>query len=204
MPNLTVSCLLCHRRDLIVIRESVSQMDAPLRVAFQGEYGAYGEMAAARFGIPVPCPTFARVCAAVVEREANLGVLPIENVIAGPVPEAQALLRTQPLSVETTFWLPIEHCLLGLPGASLSAATHVLSHWQALRQCAQFLARQTRLRPTAVYDTAGAAKLVRTLGRHNLLAIASRRAAAHYHLDIVAENIADRTDNATCFALFRA
>lgn len=174
------------------------------RVAFQGELGAYSEMAAARFGVPKPYPTFARVCAALLEGEVELGVLPVENVIAGPVHEAQRLLATQPLVVVTRLWLPIEHCLLGLPGASLAAATHALSHWQALRQCGRFLAQHRHLRATTVYDTAGAARLVRRQGRQNLLAIASRQAAHHYGLQVVAEQIADRPDNATHFVLCRA
>lgn len=178
--------------------------DAAPRIAFQGEFGAYGEIAAARFGDPAPYPTFAAVCAATLAREVEFGVLPVRNVIAGDVPEAQALLRSSALRALDEFWLPIEHCLLGLPGATVAEATHVLSHWQALRQCSNVFARRTWLRPTTVYDTAGAAKLVRARGRRNLLAVASRRAAAHYRLDILAENIADRPDNATCFVLFQA
>ncbi|MGQ9898265.1 MAG: prephenate dehydratase domain-containing protein [Acidobacteriota bacterium] len=173
-------------------------------MAFQGEFGAYGEMAAARFGVPRPYPTFAGVCAALLKREVELGVLPTENVIAGPVPEAQRLLATQPLTIVTSLWLPIEHCLLGLPDASLATATHALSHWQALRQCGHFLAQHPHLRATTVYDTAGAARLVRQQGRRNLLAIASRQAAQHYGLQVVAERIADRRDNATHFVLCRA
>ncbi|QUV99831.1 hypothetical protein J8C02_10550 [Chloracidobacterium sp. MS 40/45] len=174
------------------------------RVAFQGEPGAYSEMAAARFGLPTPYPTFARVCAALLALEVELGILPTENVIAGPVPEVQQLLATQPLVVVTTLWLPIEHCLLGLPDATLATATHVLSHWQALRQCRRFLARHPHLRATTVYDTAGAARLVRQQARPNLLAIASRQAARHYGLQVVAAQIADRPDNATHFVLCRA
>ncbi|MCS7079601.1 MAG: hypothetical protein NZ585_06060 [Chloracidobacterium sp.] len=178
--------------------------NAAPRIAFQGEFGAYGEIAAARFGAPTPYPTFAAVCAATLAREVEFGVLPVRNVIAGDVPEAQALLRSPRLQVLDEFWLPIEHCLLGLPGATVAEATHVLSHWQALRQCAKFFARYLRLRPTTVYDTAGAAKLVQAHGRRNLLAIASRRAAVHYRLSVLAENIADCADNATCFVLFQA
>lgn len=183
--------------------ESPTPNAAP-RIAFQGEFGAYGELAAARFGAPAPYPTFAAVCAATLAREVESGVLPVKNIIAGDVPEAQALLRSPALRVLDEFWLPIEHCLLGLPGATVAEATHVLSHWQALRQCSGVFARRAWLRPTAVYDTAGAAKIVRMRGRRNLLAVASRRAAGHYQLDVLAENIADRADNATCFVLFQA
>ena len=187
-----------------MIRTGSLPSNAAPRIAFQGEWGAYGEIAAARFGEPVPYPTFAAVYRATVTHEVECGLLPVSNIIAGDVPEAQALLRSPALRILEEIWLPIEHCLLGLPGATITEATHALSHWQALRQCAQFLARQARLRPTAVYDTAGAARLVQRRGRRNLLAIASRRAAARYQLDILAERIADRADNATRFALFQA
>ncbi|OYT72936.1 MAG: hypothetical protein CFK52_03780 [Chloracidobacterium sp. CP2_5A] len=182
---------------------NLSPSRAP-RIAFQGALGAYSEMAAARFGVPAPYPTFAAVCAATLAGEVELGVLPVSNNIAGDVPEARALLRSRALRLLDEFWLPIEHCLLGLPGATVADATHILSHWQALRQCANVFERHAWLRPTTVYDTAGAAKLIRARGRRNLLAIASRRAAAHYQLSVLAENIADRADNATCFVLFQA
>nr|ABV27223.1 prephenate dehydratase [Chloracidobacterium thermophilum] len=183
---------------------NILQSDLVRRVAFQGELGAYSELAAARFGLPVPYPTFARVCAALLAHEVEFAVLPTENVIAGPVPEVQRLLATQPLVVVTSLWLPIEHCLLGLPDASLTTATHVMSHWQALRQCCRFLARHPHLRATTVYDTAGAARLVWQHARPNLLAIASHQAAHHYGLRVIAEGIADRPDNATHFVLCRA
>lgn len=177
---------------------------AVIRVAFQGELGAYSEEAAHRFfgeagAVPVPCPGFAEVGEAVEEGAVDRGLLPIENTLAGSVVASYDVLAERALTIVGEVVIPIRHCVLGLPGATLEGLTRVRSHPVALAQCSRFLHSRTGLRADAVYDTAGAAKEVAALGDHSLGAIASRTAAARYGLDVLASGVEDRDDNQTRF-----
>lgn len=168
-------------------------------VAFQGEPGAYSEIAARRHGTPLPRRSFPEVFEAVISGAADLGALPMENNIGGPIPENVELLERFPVTVIDEAVIDIRHCLLGLPGATLAGATRALSHWQALKQCGAFFAANPHLEAVEAYDTAGSAKLVAEAGVREHLAIASELAAAHYGLEILARDIADRADNRTRF-----
>lgn len=175
-----------------------SSPTAPI-VAFQGEPGAYSEIAARRHGTPLPRRSFSDVFEAVVSGVADLGALPMENNIGGPIPENVELLERFPVTIIDEAVIDIRHCLLGLPGATLAGATRALSHWQALKQCGVFLAANPNLEVVEAYDTAGSAKLVAEAGIREHLAIASELAAAHYGLEILVRDIADRADNRTRF-----
>src|ERR1051326_3216284 len=134
---------------------------AALRVAFQGERGAYGEEAVvAYFGaqvIPVPRRSFAGAFDAVVAGETDAGLLPIENSQAGSVHDVYDLLRSGKLYVNGEITRPINHCLLCLPGQTLDQIKRVLSHPQALAQSDAYL-RSLDVEVVAAYDTAGSAK----------------------------------------------
>ena len=177
-------------------------MSAPLRVAFQGELGAFSEAAVyAFFGTaePVPRPDFADVGRAVVDGDTDYGLLPIENTLAGSVVASYDVLATSPLSVVGEVITPIHHCVLGVPGASLELLTSIRSHPVALAQCTRFLQSRPGVRAVAVYDTAGAAKDVAASGDPAIGAIAGRHAAARYGLQILAADVEDRGDNQTRF-----
>lgn len=168
-------------------------------VAFQGEPGAYSEIAARQFGTPLPRRTFPDVFDAVISGEADFGALPMENNIGGPIPENVELLERFSVNIIAETVIEIRHCLLGLPGATIADATRTLSHWQALRQCGAFFSAHPHLTAVEEYDTAGSAKLIAEAGIREHLAIASELAAEHYGLEILAHDIADRADNATRF-----
>lgn len=172
-------------------------------VAFQGELGAYSEEAVLRLfgpGVePVPHRDFQSVGEAVIAREAEWGLLPIENSIAGSVTGSYDVLASTELVVAGEVITPIHHCLLGVPGASLNEICRVLSHSVALAQCTHFLRARPALEVIAVYDTAGAAKEVAAAGDPTCAAIASRRAAVRYGLTVLADGVGDRSDNQTRF-----
>lgn len=174
----------------------------PLSVAFQGERGAYGEEAVARyFGAsaqPAPQTSFADVFRAVATGEADVGLAPIENSQAGSINEVYDLLRTSGLFVTGETCLPVNHCLLCLPGQELSEVTRVISHPQALAQSDAFL-RELGVEIVAAYDTAGSAKLIREQQLQGVAAVASARAAELYELEILASGIQTIKSNYTRF-----
>ncbi|HLZ21472.1 MAG TPA: prephenate dehydratase [Ktedonobacterales bacterium] len=174
----------------------------PQRIAFQGERGAYGEEALVRyFGAevePVPCAGFADVFDAVARGRVQGGLVPIENSQAGSINEVYDLLRTAGLYLTGEICLPVNHCLLCLPGQSLGDIRQVLSHPQALAQCDAYL-RTLGVEITAAYDTAGSAMRIRAEEMHGVAAVASARAAALYELEILASGIQTIQDNYTRF-----
>lgn len=176
-------------------------------VAYQGEPGAFGEEAVRGwFGTaatPFPVPTFSAVCAAVESGQADAGVLPLENSLAGTVGDALDALAGGALRVVGEVLLPIRHQLVAVPGVGMADVRRVSSHWQALAQCDRFLAgRDWQVIPAA--DTAGAARELAAAGDRSSAAIASRAAAERYGLEVVAEDIQDSDHNMTRFAVLIA
>lgn len=176
-----------------------------IRVAYQGEPGAYGEEAILRYFGPdaveaIGMTTFYAVHDSVASGSAEAGVLPLENSLAGTVGDALDALATGSLIVIGEVLQPIHHQLLVVVGATLSGVERVTSHWQALSQCDRFLSKHDwELVPAA--DTAGAARHVASARDPRVAAIASERAAALYGLQVVARDIEDAPHNVTRFAV---
>jgi prephenate dehydratase len=172
-------------------------------IAFQGELGAYSEIGVIEhFGaqaVPQPCESFEQVFLSVMSGACEYGFIPIENSLAGSIHQNYDLLLKYPLEVVGEHYLRIAHCLIGLPGVEKSEIRRVISHPQALAQCDGTLKKMPGVKIEAVYDTAGAVKLVKEWGDKNVAAIASRRAAETYHMQILAENIEDNPANFTRF-----
>ncbi len=176
-------------------------MRKKLRVGFQGEFGAYSELAAEAFGDPVPFPTFEILFEAVLKQQLDCAAIPIANAVAGIVKEnAELLWRFQKrVKILAESIIPISHCLLGLPGSTLKDAREVHSHWQALAQCQNLFQRHKHLTPIEAYDTAGSAKQLAKSGERSRLVIASERAAERYGLCILKRAIGDMKQNQTKF-----
>ena len=174
-------------------------------VAYQGEPGAFSELAiVALWGdgaTPLSCARFADVVAAVEDGRAELGLLPTENSIAGPVRESVAAIEASSLTVVRATELPIHLSLLALPGATLESLRSVESHPVALRQCAEFVKAHPHLTAREAQDTAGAAREVAMAGDRTRGAIASSRAGVLNGLVTLAEGLEDRADNVTQFAI---
>ena len=173
------------------------------RVAFQGELGAFSEEAVREYfgaeAVPVPRREFRDLGVAVLSGEADFGMLPIENSLAGSVLAAHDVLLGSELEVIGEVVRPIRLCLLSVSDASLDTVRRALSHPVALGQCTRFLMGHPGIEAAVVYDTAGAARDVAEKGDPAVAAIAARGAADRYGLTILVEGIQDRDDNQTRF-----
>lgn len=175
------------------------------RVAFQGAYGAYSELAIARQwpegATSMPCSTFPDALKAVVTGDADFAVIPVENAIVGPVRVALDALAGigEAVVVRTELRVPIHLCLLAPAGASLAELREVRSHAVALAQCRIFFARHPWLISMPHEDTAGAARDVAAAHNRTWGAVAGATAAERYGLEIIARNIEDVPANWTRF-----
>lgn len=174
----------------------------PPIVAFQGEPGAYSELAVLEHFGPdaeaIPRPTFESVFAAVEAGECGYGLLPVENSLAGSIHRNYDLMLRYDLHIIAEHHLRVRHCLLALPGVRLEDIRRVYSHPQALAQCEASLTH-LGLEPTAAADTAGSARRLREDNDRSSAAIASQRAAQVYDLQILAGDLEDNPNNYTRF-----
>ena len=176
-----------------------------LRVAFQGEPGAFSEAAAIQLLsesiTTVPRATFETVFRSIEEGAANAILAPVENSLAGSVVRVFDLLLESRLAIVAETILPIEMQLIALPGASPNDIRSVASHPMALAQCERFFAAHPHWKRVPAEDTAGSVREVMTAKDTSRAAIAGRRAAEHYHGVILAESIQDNAENFTRFVL---
>jgi prephenate dehydratase len=175
-----------------------------MRVAYQGEPGAYSERAVvASFphAEPLPCDTVRLVFSRVTSGEADYGVVPLENSQAGSVNETyELLLNTSLLRMVGEILVRVDHALLGVPGARLEEIRRARSHWQALAQCEEFLAAM-HIEPVPVHDTAGAARMIAASGNREDGAVASVQAGERFGLAVLAERIQTEKENLTKFSV---
>jgi len=178
-----------------------------MRVAFQGEPGAFSEEAALQLlgpGItPVPRPTFDSAFRSIEEGLADAVLAPVENSLAGSVVRVYDLLVGSNLGIVAEIILPIQHRLIGCPGSSLDSIRSVASHPMALAQCEGFFLAHPGIKRVPAEDTAGSVREALSRGDKSCAAIAGRRAAEHYGGVILADDIQDNAENFTRFVLLR-
>ncbi len=176
-----------------------------MRVAFQGEPGAFSEAAAIQLLggeiRTVPRATFEAAFTAIAEGAADALLAPVENSLAGSVVRVFDLLMESRLAIVAETILPIEMQLIAAPGASLADIRSVASHPMALAQCERFFAAHPQWKRVPAEDTAGSVREALSRGDKSSAAIAGRRAAEHYHGVILAEGIQDNAENFTRFVL---
>lgn len=173
------------------------------RIAFQGEFGANSDMACRDMFPdmePLPCPTFEDAFNAIENGEADLGMIPIENTLAGRVADIHHLLPESRLHIIGEYFMPIRFQLMVMPGVEKDEIRTVHSHIHALGQCRKII-RSNGWKPVIAGDTAGAAKQVSEKGDRSMAALAPRLAADLYGLDILAENVEDSENNVTRFVV---
>jgi prephenate dehydratase len=169
------------------------------KVAFQGERGAYGEMATLQYfpnAKPLPHKSFQDVFDTAENGEVEYIVVPVENSIEGSINEIYDLLLQTKMNVVGEIYQRVRHCLIANRGAKLIRYVH--SHPQALAQCRAYLQKKG-FEPVPTYDTAGAAKMIKESKMADSAAIASKRAAELYSMEILDEGIEDRKNNYTRF-----
>jgi prephenate dehydratase len=178
-----------------------------LRVAFQGEPGAFSEAAAVQLlgeGIvTVSRLTFDSTFRAIAEGAADALLVPVENSLAGSVVRVYDLLLESNLAITAETVLPIELCLIGCPQATLADIRTVSSHPVALAQCERFFASQPSLKRLPAEDTAGSVREVLAHGDRSCAGIAGKRAADRYAGVVLADRIQDDAENFTRFVLLQ-
>ena len=171
------------------------------RISFQGEPGANSHLACREAYPdyePMPCATFEDAFAAVTSGEAALGMIPVENSVAGRVADIHHLMPRSNLHIVAEWFLPVKHQLMAPKGATLDGIKTVESHVHALGQCRNII-RKLKIKAIVAADTAGSAREVAERGDKSCAAIASRLAAEIYGLDILAEDVEDEAHNTTRF-----
>jgi len=172
-----------------------------MKVAFQGEPGAYSEQAVFNYFGNIetqPCESFDAVFDAVVSNQCEAALIPIENSLAGSIHQNYDLLLRHNLHIVGEHFLRVQHCLIAMPGVKKDDIKKAISHPQALGQCAAYL-RNHGIKAEQVYDTAGSVKILKESGARDTAAIASRRAAELYGMQIIEEGIEDNAENFTRF-----
>ncbi|MCE1245090.1 MAG: ACT domain-containing protein [Firmicutes bacterium] len=175
----------------------------PILAGFQGEHGAYGELAARTFNpdyAPIPCVEFVEIFDGVAAGYLDVGVVPSENPVEGTVTHVNDLLVERDLRIVGEINVPISHCLAALPDTDYREIRTVYSNPQTLAQCRGFLARN-RLEARPYYDMAGAARMVSETKPVSAAAVASHLCASLYNLEIIKENIQDHQANYTRFVV---
>lgn len=175
------------------------------KISYQGQPGAYSDLAAQQACPsyqPLPCPTFKDAIYAVTTKQADLGMIPIDNSLAGRVADIHRLLPESGLYIIGEHYLPIHHCLMAAPNATIDTITEVYSHVHALPQCDKLI-KELDLKPIVYGDTALSAKFVSEKNEPHRAAIASKAAAGLYNLNILRENVEDLGNNTTRFVILQ-
>ncbi len=176
-----------------------------MKIAFQGEHGAYSELASKQlFGrscTTLPCREFEEVFLAVERGKAERGTIPIENSLAGSIHQNYDLLLSHRLHIVAELHVRIEHMLMCHPSSSFERLTEVRSHPQALAQCSRFFATHRKIRPVAYFDTAGAAASLAEENLRDCGAIGNAYAAQLYGLKILRRNLENERHNYTRFLI---
>ncbi len=178
-------------------------MTSEKKIAFQGEPGAYSNLAcieACPNLEPMPCESFEDVFATVSEGTAALAMIPIENSLGGRVADMHHLLPESSLYIVNEHFQAVRHCLLAPAGATLEGLERIESHTQALSQCRRLI-RELGVEIVHSADTAGAARDVAERGDPKVAAIASSLAGEIYSLESLRTRIEDRLGNTTRFVV---
>ena len=177
-----------------------------LRVAFQGERGAFSEDAIALLrpeAVAVPCGSFQALFHAIADGSADRILAPVENSLAGSVTPTYDLLYDSHLEIEAEVGLRVQHQLICTPDATLENISVVQSHPVALAQCERFFAAHPRIRQAPAQDTAGSVREIMEADDPTRAAIASERAAKTFGGKVLSRNIEDDPANFTRFFLLR-
>ena len=192
------------------IQNSVNGRKDAVIVAIQGVEGSNSHQAAIELTPDmnerelVSCTRFADAITAVKDGRANIAVLPIENTTSGAIAEVYDLLLDSKVSIVGEVKLLVNHCVVGVPGASLSDLKTIHGHPQAVTQCSNFLADLADVEVVYATDTALSARRIAEMANHSVAALANEDAAELYGLEVIASGINNRKSNYTRFVAIAA
>ena len=203
----TIAPVVGRRLDLRTTRPRyVEVADQVADVAYQGEPGAFSELAARQvFGDQkslMPCPSFRRTFEAVASGTVRYGIVPVENTLGGSIPENFDLLSEFDVSVVAETRLRVVHNLIANRGTSLEMIRKIYAHPQAAAQCDSFIRQHPDWTVYQVYDTAGSVKMIQDEGVLDGAGIARADVAEALNMEIVASGIESHPENYTRFLVF--
>ncbi|MDE6135505.1 MAG: prephenate dehydratase, partial [Muribaculaceae bacterium] len=188
--------------------DTKNREEAPLRVAIQGVAGCFHDAAAREYFASVPqgidtigFDSFPDLFEAVRHDASLLGIVAIENTIAGSILGNHELLREGDVRIIGEHKKRISHVLCALPGQSLEEIAEVRSHPMALMQCEQWLRRHPGMKMVETFDTAGSAREIAMKGSRGEAAVCGEYAAGLYGLEILARGIETNKRNFTRFLI---
>ena len=192
------------KNNMAVSRDYQDRLMSGMRIAYSGTEGAFAHIAASRLfptARKISYGNFADAYQAVVDGKCDSAILPIENSYNGEVGQVCDLMFSGPLYINAAVDLAITQDLLAIPGATISDIKEVISHPQALGQCATYI-REHGFAERQYENTALAAKLVSESKDKSVAAIASAEAAEIFGLTVLERNINASRTNTTRFAVF--
>lgn len=173
-------------------------------ISFAGEAGAYSDLAC-RAAYPdhetLPCATFQHAFESVLNSDASMAMIPIDNTLAGRVADVHHLIPDSDLSIIGEHFQVIKHSLMGVPGTKIEDIKHIHSHIHALPQCRKII-KELGAKTHVESDTAGSARIISELKSKEHAAIASSLAAEIYGLETLKEDVQDADHNTTRFVVF--
>ena len=176
-----------------------------MKVAFQGELGAFSQQAIRQFlgarARPIPCPRFDDVFTALAEHRVDCAAIPIENTLHGSIHENYDLLLKHDFAITAETNVRVVHNIIAPPGMSFRQVRRVFSKDVALNQCGDFFAAHKSIQQEIFYDTAGSVKMIMRDRPPGGAAIASELAAKIYGARILKREIEDDRRNYTRFFL---
>ena len=176
-------------------------MNSKLKVAFQGEKGAYSHLACLEVfpnADAIACSTFEEAFKLAQHNSEYKIVIPIENSLAGRVADIHYLIPKYKLQIHAEHFQKVTHNLLGIKGSRIKDIKTVRSHSQAIGQCSKIIS-ENKLKPIISADTAGSAKFISKKKDKTDSAIASELAAKIYGLEIIKSKVEDESGNVTRF-----
>jgi prephenate dehydratase len=176
-------------------------MNEKIKLAFQGEMGAYSHLACLEVfpnSKPIACPTFEEAFQLARDDSEYRIIIPIENSLAGRVADIHYLIPKYKLQIHAEHFQKVSHNLLGIKGSTIKDIEYVRSHAQAIGQCSKMILTN-KIKPIISTDTAGSAKFVAEKKDKKESAIASELAAKIYNLEIIKSNVEDEFNNMTRF-----
>ncbi len=178
------------------------------RLYFQGTNGAFSEVAGHKFFKPsiktIGRRTFKEVFDCVAGDPESYGIIPIENSLSGSIHKNYDLLLQYRVWIVGEITLRIKFDLLSLPGTKFTSIREVWSHPVVFNQCEKFFTRYPELQPIPVYDSAGAARILKSEKNKNVAVIAGPQVAGLYNLECIKSGIEDNAENFTRFFIISA